>query len=217
MQFYGKRKITLIFSNYNLAFFCLFSLSSNAACSSIPCTMSLKMVVLFKDSFILLMYKIWGRNKLHQSCLCPFKYWIRSKTQRKNHNVQLFWFFVCFSVDLYKECKSDYGTKTLRYEIYSEPLHLTFSANLSSRCKVIITTPSDDNAICSNVQTLQIETKTCCMAFWEYGRSSSIGYLLHVCKLLLESWELHLSDLSGNDTIKMYFWHMCTYFSATIF
>ena len=64
MQFYGKRKITLIFFNFNLAFFCLFSLSSNAARSSIPCTMSLKMVVLFKDGFILLMYKIWGRKKL---------------------------------------------------------------------------------------------------------------------------------------------------------
>ena len=64
MQFYGKRKITLIFLNYNLAFFCLFSLSSNAARSSTPCTMSLKMVVLFKDGFILLMYKIWGRKKL---------------------------------------------------------------------------------------------------------------------------------------------------------
>ena len=60
MHFYGKRKITLIFLNYNLAFFCLFSLFSNAACSSIPCIMSLKMVVLFKDGFILLMYKIWG-------------------------------------------------------------------------------------------------------------------------------------------------------------
>ena len=64
MQFYGKRKITLIFFNYNSAFFCLFSLSSNAACSSIPFTMNLKMVVLFKDGFILLMYKIRGRKKL---------------------------------------------------------------------------------------------------------------------------------------------------------
>ena len=53
-----------VYFNYNLAFFCLFSLSSNAACSSIPCTMSLKMAVLFKDGFILLMYKIWGRKKL---------------------------------------------------------------------------------------------------------------------------------------------------------
>ena len=52
------------FFNYNLAFFCLFSLSSNAARSSIPCTMSLKMVVLFKDGFILLIYKIWGKKKL---------------------------------------------------------------------------------------------------------------------------------------------------------
>ena len=65
MQFYGKRKITLIFFNYNSAFFCLFSLSSNAACSSIPCTMNSKMVVLFKDGFILLMYKNWGRKKLY--------------------------------------------------------------------------------------------------------------------------------------------------------
>ena len=64
MQIYGKRKITLIFFNYNLAFFCLFSLFSNAASSSIPCTMSLKIVVLFKDVFILPMYKIWGRKKL---------------------------------------------------------------------------------------------------------------------------------------------------------
>ena len=63
MQFYGERKITLIFFNYNSAFFCLFSLSSNAACSSIPCTMNLKMVGLFKDGFILLMYKR-GRKKM---------------------------------------------------------------------------------------------------------------------------------------------------------
>ena len=82
MQFYGKRKITLIFFNYNSAFFCLFSLSSNAACSAIPCTMSLKMVVLFLDGFILLMYKSLGKkqivNKHHKSCLCPFKWTFRN-------------------------------------------------------------------------------------------------------------------------------------------
>ena len=77
MHFCGKRKITLKTLNQNLAFFCLFSLSSNAACSSIPCTMSLKMVDLFWDGFILLMSKSLGKkeivNKQHQSCLCPFK------------------------------------------------------------------------------------------------------------------------------------------------
>ena len=52
------------FFNYNLASFCLFSLSLNASCSSIPCTMSLKMVVMIKDNFILLIYKIWDRKKL---------------------------------------------------------------------------------------------------------------------------------------------------------
>ena len=33
--------------------------------SSIPCITSLKMVALFSDGFILLMYKVWGRNMLY--------------------------------------------------------------------------------------------------------------------------------------------------------
>ena len=45
---------------------CLFSLSLNAVHSSNPCMMNLKMVILFKDSFILLMYKVLGRKKLAQ-------------------------------------------------------------------------------------------------------------------------------------------------------
>ena len=52
------------------------SLTSNAAWSSIPCTLSLKMVVLLKDGFILLMYKRLGQKeivtKLHQLCPSPY-------------------------------------------------------------------------------------------------------------------------------------------------
>ena len=61
---FWEKKDDSNFFNYNLAFFCLFSLFSNSACSSILCTMSLKIVILCKDGFILLMYKIWGRTKL---------------------------------------------------------------------------------------------------------------------------------------------------------
>ena len=55
-----------LFLTNALVFFSLFSLSSNAVHSSILCMMSLKMVILFKDSFILLMYKVLGRKKLVQ-------------------------------------------------------------------------------------------------------------------------------------------------------
>ena len=60
MHFCGKRNITLKNFNYKLAFFCLFSLSSNAACSSVPCTMSVKVVVLFTDGFKMLLFNSLG-------------------------------------------------------------------------------------------------------------------------------------------------------------
>ena len=66
MQLCVKREITLIFLNLNSALFCIFSLSSNAAGSSIPCTIRLKMVVLFYDGFIADIYS-FGKKKCKQT------------------------------------------------------------------------------------------------------------------------------------------------------